>query len=68
MRARVNIILEESILAKIDAIAGEKPKRAAIIEKALLEYIARQEKKAPIVNDIEAADKTARPKTKKKEA
>ncbi len=64
MRARVNIILEESILAKIDAIAGEKPKRAAIIEKALLEYIAREEKKAPKNVDTEVKDKKARPKTK----
>jgi metal-responsive CopG/Arc/MetJ family transcriptional regulator len=64
MRARVNIILEESILAKIDAIAGEKPKRAAIIEKALLEYISREEKKAPKNVDTEVKDKKARPKTK----
>ncbi len=57
MRARVNIILEESILAKIDAIAGDKAKRAAIIEKALLEYIAREEKKVPVGKDIEVKDK-----------
>lgn len=64
MRARVNIILEESILAKIDAIAGEKPKRAAIIEKALLEYIAREEKKAPAVIDTENKVKKAGAKKK----
>lgn len=45
MRVRTNIIIEEEILAKIDAIAGEKNKRAAVIEKALLEFIAREEKK-----------------------
>ncbi|CAN5232265.1 hypothetical protein BH10ACI1_BH10ACI1_04770 [soil metagenome] len=45
MRTRTNLIIEEEILAKIDAIAGEKNKRAAIIEKALLEFIAREEKK-----------------------
>jgi len=64
MRARVNIILEESILAKIDAIAGDKPKRAAIIEKALLEYIAREEKKAPKSVETEVVDKKTRAKTK----
>lgn len=64
MRARVNIILEESILAKIDAIAGDKPKRAAIIEKALLEYIAREEKKAPKIVETEVVDKKTRAKTK----
>ena len=45
MRTRTNLIIEEEILAKIDAIAGEKNKRAAVIEKALLEFIAREEKK-----------------------
>lgn len=43
MRIRTNIIIEEDILAKIDAIAGEKNKRAAVIEKALREFIAREE-------------------------
>ena len=46
MRARTPLIIEETILAKIDEIAGEKHRRAAIIETALLEYIAREEKKA----------------------
>lgn len=45
MRRRTNIIIEEDILAKIDIIAEEKNKRAAVIEKALLEFIAREEKK-----------------------
>ena len=45
MRARVNLIIEESTLAKIDQIAGEKNKRAAVIEKALLEFITREEAK-----------------------
>lgn len=43
MRVRTNIIIEESILAKIDQIAGDKQKRANIIETALLEFIARNE-------------------------
>jgi len=46
MRIRTSLILEESLLKKIDEIAGEKPRRAAIIETALREYIAREEKKA----------------------
>ena len=64
MRTRTNLIIEEAILAKIDAIAGEKQKRAAIIETALLEYIAREESKAPAANDIEVEDKKTRAKTK----
>ena len=45
MRARVNLIIEETLLAKIDQIAGDKNKRAATIETALREYIAREELK-----------------------
>lgn len=46
MRQRVNLIIEENILKKIDEIAQEKNKRAAVIEKALLQFIAREEKQA----------------------
>ena len=45
MRVRTNLIIEENILAKIDKIAGEKHKRAAVIETALREFIAREEVK-----------------------
>jgi len=43
MRVRTNLIIEEDILVKIDKIAGEKHKRAAVIETALREFIAREE-------------------------
>ena len=43
MRVRTNLIIEESLLKKIDAIAGDKNKRAATIETALREFIAREE-------------------------
>lgn len=46
MRQRVNLIIEEEILKKIDEIAIDKIKRAAVIERALLQFIAREEKKA----------------------
>ena len=45
MRIRTNLIIEESLLAKIDKIAGDKNKRAAVIETALREFIAREEAK-----------------------
>ncbi len=64
MRVRTNIIIEESILTKIDQIAGEKPKRAAIIETALLEYIAREESKASTVDDSANNEKKAASKKK----
>jgi len=46
MRVRTALILEESLLKRIDEIAGEKHRRAAVIEKALREFIEREEKKA----------------------
>jgi predicted transcriptional regulator len=65
MRIRTNLIIEESILKKIDALAGEKHKRAAVIETALLEYIAREEAKAPAVDaEKETAGKKAGAKGK----
>ncbi len=58
MRIRASLILDETLLAKIDEIAGEKTRRAATIETALREYIAREEKKRP---KTVAADETAAP-------
>ncbi|MCU1290511.1 MAG: hypothetical protein JWN60_2740 [Acidobacteria bacterium] len=45
MRIRTNLIIEESLLTKIDWIAGDKNKRAATIETALREFIEREEAK-----------------------
>lgn len=60
MRVRTALILEESLLKRIDEIAGEKHRRAAVIETALREFIAREEKKA--------AAKSAPPVTAKSKA
>lgn len=38
--------MDETLLAKIDEIAGEKTRRAAVIETALREFITREERKA----------------------
>ena len=46
MRVRESLIIEEAILKKIDEIAGENHRRAATIERALTEFIAREERKA----------------------
>jgi metal-responsive CopG/Arc/MetJ family transcriptional regulator len=42
---RTALIIEQDLLAKIDEIAGQKHRRAAIIEKALKEFIAREGRK-----------------------
>ena len=43
MRIRTNLIIEESLLKRIDQLAGDKNKRAATIETALREFIEREE-------------------------
>ena len=61
MRVRESIIIEESILKKIDEIAGQKQRRAAVIEKALTEFIIREERKtktAPAaVSEVQSSPK-----------
>jgi metal-responsive CopG/Arc/MetJ family transcriptional regulator len=64
MRIRTNIILSEDILAKVDALAGEKQKRSLVIETALREYIAREESKAPVSLEVETNGKKNGAKTK----
>ena len=45
MRIRTQLIIEDEVMAKIDEIAGEKHRRAIVVEAALKEYIAREEAK-----------------------
>jgi len=59
MRIRTNLIIEESLLTKIDAIAGDKNKRAAVIETALREFIAREVTKVADNPKTEIASKKA---------
>ena len=62
MRIRTQLIIDDVVMAKIDEIAGEKHRRAIIVEAALKEYIAREEAKQkknpkPPVEDKAAAGK-----------
>ena len=45
MRIRTQLIIADDVMAKIDEIAGEKHRRAIVVETALREYIAREEAK-----------------------
>lgn len=65
MRVRVPLIIEEEVIKKIDEIAGEKHRRAATIETALREYIARHERKAKSAPASKAEDATAGSKAKR---
>jgi metal-responsive CopG/Arc/MetJ family transcriptional regulator len=56
MRVRTSLIIEEALLAQIDELAGEKHRRATVVEAALREYIARE--------SVKTAAKSAANKTK----
>ena len=45
MRLRTQLIIEDTVMARIDEIAGEKHRRAIVVEAALKEYIAREDAK-----------------------
>lgn len=45
MRARIPLIIEQDLLTKIDVITGDQKKRSSMIEKAVREFIEREEAK-----------------------
>lgn len=71
MRLRTQLIIEDTVMQRIDEIAGEKHLRAKIVDKALREYIerydaARPKKKAkPPTDPKEKAKAAAIAKAKK---
>lgn len=65
MRSRVNLIIEEALLTKIDQIAGDKNKRAAIIETALREFIEREDAKEAVNPQPEIVSEKSAPKNKR---
>lgn len=47
MRLRTQLIIEDTVMEKIDEIAGEKHLRAKIVDRALREFIERHEASRP---------------------
>lgn len=45
MRIRTQLIIEDVVMARIDEIAGEKHRRAIVVETALKEFIEREDRK-----------------------
>ncbi len=65
MRIRTNLIIEETLLTEIDRLGGDKNKRAATIETALREYVAREELKAANNPKTEIVSEKVAPKNKR---
>ncbi len=50
------MILDDELMKKIDEIAGEKQRRSIVVETALREYVAREERKRKANPVTPAAD------------
>lgn len=52
MKVRTSVTLPKELLVKVDALAGKKHGRSAIVESALVEYIAKEKPKTLNRRDI----------------
>ena len=59
MRVRTSVTLPKELLMKVDALAGKKHKRSAIVETALRDYVAKENRKELNRRDIEIINQNA---------
>jgi metal-responsive CopG/Arc/MetJ family transcriptional regulator len=59
MRVRTSVTLPKELLIKVDALAGKKFKRSAIVESALRDYVAKENRNELNKRDIEIINKNA---------
>jgi metal-responsive CopG/Arc/MetJ family transcriptional regulator len=59
MRVRTSVTLPKDLLIKVDALAGKKHKRSAIVESALRDYVAKENGKKLNRRDIEIINANA---------
>ncbi len=59
MRVRTSVTLPKELLIKVDALAGKKLKRSAIVESALRDYVAKENRNELNKRDIEIINKNA---------
>ena len=45
MRIRTQLVIDDAVMARIDEIAGERHRRAIVVETALKEFIEREDRK-----------------------
>lgn len=59
MRVRTSVTLPKELLVKVDALAGKKNGRSAIVESALVEYVAKEKPKKLNQRDIDIINANA---------
>lgn len=59
MKVRTSVRLPKELLIKVDALAGRKNRRSAIVESALVEYVAKGKPKKLNHRDIQIINENA---------
>lgn len=59
MRVRTSVALPEELLAEVDALAVKKNGRSAVVESALLAYVAKAKPKKRKPRDIDIINANA---------
>lgn len=59
MKVRTSVTLPKDLLIKVDALAGKKHGRSAIVESALRDYVAKENGKKLNRRDIEIINANA---------
>ncbi|HLA96092.1 MAG TPA: hypothetical protein VK612_10245 [Pyrinomonadaceae bacterium] len=59
MRVRTSVTLPEELLVEVDALAGKKNGRSAIVESALVAYVAKERPKKLNRRDIRIINENA---------
>ena len=59
MKVRTSVTLPKELLVKVDALAGRKNRRSAIVESALVEYVAKEKPKKLNHRDIQIINENA---------
>lgn len=59
MRVRTSVTLPRELLVQVDALAGKKNGRSAVVESALVEYVAKEKPKKLNQRDIDIINKNA---------
>ncbi len=59
MRVRTSVTLPKDLLVEVDALAGKKHGRSAIVETALRDYVTKKNAKALNTRDIKIINKNA---------
>jgi metal-responsive CopG/Arc/MetJ family transcriptional regulator len=59
MKVRASVTLPKELLIEVDALAGKKHKRSEIIETALRDYVAKENRKELNQRDIKIINENA---------